>query len=819
MSRIKCFHLPATMHVRFWILAVVVVTSGSLPLEGAYRLVFESKGEEHTVEGVEKSKPYYREDGERRFLHAAGRVNVKPGPDASPLDFLYPAYYTIEKIEGIHERLEGQSRFRVSFNLFRSQVGYERNFDPRRLLTHWRRENIQEGILTLIWVSSGNLRLLDMAQLVEIEKPARFRDMTKKVEIEEPRWEYKIMSGEFPSEFPNGYPALGLFVGGESFPPRYPAENEHVVSSIIAACRGKVESIKETVQLEKVLTYKDVEGNTLLHFAASNGHPEIVKILLESGIKPNLRNAQGATPLILAAERGRTACVEALLSVAGRIGLADDNDGNALHYAIRFGHEEVASRLLQARIGANKFGLDRYHPIAIALNFNRGRILEKLVSSKGRWDSDTEVLNRLLVGKSGIGKKRLVRYLISRGGRADKLASGTTALIAATGYADEEMLEMLLEAGADVNQTNERGISPLMRASLWANEVAVRWLLKHGADVNHTTPSGNSALSMASFYHHAEVVRLLLEHGADPNLADGKGFTPLESATLHGDRSIVQDLLEAGAECELTEEKALLLMNYAFRNNIPEFVEIALSDCLTKDFLFHDRFSPAWVAEYYGHDEITELFGGGTIRDVEAGDAGPSLTPSSKVRRRPRLLEGKDVPYPQELAEKYGDQTVRVRFLIAEDGSALFPKVVSGDIPVVNQLAMNAVGRWKHEPPRARGKPVLTQYVADIRFVRRDPEEFVFDVSEVDQDPKRIVAVRPVYPLNLKMREIEGWVLLFVVIDDKGNVVKAQGWRYSHPDFVRPAIEAVLKWKFEPGYKDGRPVKVRRIQPISFKLN
>ena len=97
------------MHLGFRLLTVLLVGSLSFPLEGAYRLVFESKGEEHTVEGVEKSKPYYLEDGERHFLHAAGRVRVKPGPDASPLDFLYPVYYTIEKIEGIPERLEEQS--------------------------------------------------------------------------------------------------------------------------------------------------------------------------------------------------------------------------------------------------------------------------------------------------------------------------------------------------------------------------------------------------------------------------------------------------------------------------------------------------------------------------------------------------------------------------------------------------------------------------------------------------------------------------------------------------------------------------------------
>ena len=794
------------MHRRLRILTVLLVGSLSLPLEGAYRLVFELKGEEHTVEGVRDSKPYYVEDGERRFLHSAVRMGVKPGPDASPLDFLYPVDYTIDKIAAIPERLEEPARFRVSFNHSKTQVEYERNFDPKRLLTHWPRWKIQEGVLVLIWISSGKLQLLDMTRLEEIENPV----MTVMM--------YDILSDEFARRFPNGYPALGLFVGGESIPPGYPVADKQVVSSIIAACRGKDEGIKETAQSENILAYRDAEGNSLMHIAASNGHEEIVKILLQSGMKPALRNAQGATPLILAAERGRTACVEALLPVVRRIGLVDNNGGNALHYAIRFGHEEVASRLLDAGIGANELGFGRHHPIVLALNYNRGRILEKLVRSNGRWDAALVQRNRLLIGKSGIGEKRLVRYLISQGARANKLEVGTTALIAATRYADEEILEMLLEAGADANETNKKGISPLMKASLWANEVAVEWLLKNGADVNHTTDSGDSALSMASFYQCSGVVKLLLAHGADPNLADRKGFTPLELATLHGDRSIVLDLIEAGAQCELTEEKALLLMDHAFRNNIPEFVEIALSDCLAKDFLFHNRFSPNWVANYYGHEEIIDLFGRGRVDVRKKGRAKPLLTPRSKLAKGPVLLEGGGVPYPRELAEMYGDQTVRIQFLIAEDGRALFPRVVSGEVPVVNQLAINAVQRWKFEPLLARGKRVLIRHFANLTFVSRDPEETVFELSELDQEPSLISTVRPVYPGKFRRRGIQGWVRLIIIIDEKGDVKRARGQRFTHRKFVQPAIDAVLKWKYEPGYKDGVPVKVRRIQPISFRL-
>ena len=801
--RRRPLQFPGSMHVRFWILAVVVVSSVSLPLEGAYRLVFELDGKEHTVKGVEKSKPYYIEDGGRRFLHAAERVRVNPGPDASPFDFFYPIDYGIEKVALIPEHIKRLSRYRISFELrgFRSQQ--VRYFHPERLLALWPREKIQEGFLALLWLSSGNLEFLDMAQIVAIEKPESISH---------------TLSGGYLGEFVTGYPAIGLFVGGVSIPPRYAVQDPQDLSILVAAYRGTIERTIEGTQLERVRNFRDLEGNSLLHIAAANGHQETVRFLLEGGMKPTLRNIDRATPIHLAAERGRGACVRGLLSAGGKMGMVDKYNGNALHYAIRFGHEEVASLLLDSGISPNNRGFYGYYPIALALNHNRGRILEKLVRRKARWDADREDMNRLLIGKSGIGENRLVRYLISRGARADQMEMGTTALIAAMRYTDEEMLELLLEARADVNQATENGVSPLMRASLWANEVAVEWLLKNGADVNHTAPSGESALSLASRYHHAEVVRRILAHGADVNLANSEGFTPLELATLHGDRSIVQELIEAGATCDLTEEKALLLMNYAFRNNIPEFVEIALSDCLSEDFLFHNRFSPMWVAKYYGHKEIIDLFGGGNLSDREKRAAKPSFTRTSKLARRPQLLDGERVAYPAELSEKYGDQTVRVQYLISEDGRTLFPKAVSGDIAVLNQLAMNAVGRWKFEPPRARGKRVLVQYSANVRFLDREREESVFELAELDTDPRLISTVRPVYPHGLKVRGVEGYVRLIIVVDKEGNVRKARGQRFSHPDFVQPAIDAVLQWKYEPGYKDGVPVKVRRIQPISFRF-
>jgi len=95
----------------------------------------------------------------------------------------------------------------------------------------------------------------------------------------------------------------------------------------------------------------------------------------------------------------------------------------------------------------------------------------------------------------------------------------------------------------------------------------------------------------------------------------------------------------------------------------------------------------------------------------------------------------------------------------------------------------------------------------------------IFELKDLDNNPRRLVAIAPVYPFQFKREGIEGWVKLIVIIDERGKVIRATVRESSHREFEKPSIEAVLQWKFEPGTKNGKPVKVRRIQPLSFKLN
>jgi ankyrin repeat protein len=62
---------------------------------------------------------------------------------------------------------------------------------------------------------------------------------------------------------------------------------------------------------------------------------------------------------------------------------------------------------------------------------------------------------------------------------------------------DLEMVKLLIDHGADVNQKNFRGATPLMGAAVGTDPAVVKYLIEKGADVNARDPDGHTALMYA----------------------------------------------------------------------------------------------------------------------------------------------------------------------------------------------------------------------------------------------------------------------------------------------------------------------------------
>ncbi len=99
----------------------------------------------------------------------------------------------------------------------------------------------------------------------------------------------------------------------------------------------------------------------------------------------------------------------------------------------------------------------------------------------------------------------------------------------------------------------DKGLTPLIIAAKNGKDEVVRLLLEAGAEKEAKSNGGFTPLSAAAYHGHDAVVRLLLEAGADKEATDEWGQTPIIWAYRFGREAVVQLLLEAGSETILVK--------------------------------------------------------------------------------------------------------------------------------------------------------------------------------------------------------------------------------------------------------------------------
>lgn len=147
----------------------------------------------------------------------------------------------------------------------------------------------------------------------------------------------------------------------------------------------------------------------------------------------------------------------------------------------------------------------------------------------------------------------------------------------AAAHAPSDALFKLLEAGAslDVNADvygmsilSRRLLGPLM-GDLEDDKIVIRFLLDEGADPNDL--SSDPLLLYAMRHADAEVVQMLCEAGADPNVASSwRGRYPLHLAVFYG-LETAKVLVEYGADPKLTNDEGLTPLEYARESQSQQF--------------------------------------------------------------------------------------------------------------------------------------------------------------------------------------------------------------------------------------------------------
>jgi hypothetical protein len=123
-----------------------------------------------------------------------------------------------------------------------------------------------------------------------------------------------------------------------------------------------------------------------------------------------------------------------------------------------------------------------------------------------------------------------------------------TTLHRAAVYSNREMVDFLLDNGANIEAEDMYGYTPLFSAVFRSYDTEVlKALLKKQANVNKKDVFGMTPLHVAAFRNHGEAAKFLLEYGADPRALDDFQHTPLVYALKHKNGEAAEVLKQAVA--------------------------------------------------------------------------------------------------------------------------------------------------------------------------------------------------------------------------------------------------------------------------------
>jgi len=322
---------------------------------------------------------------------------------------------------------------------------------------------------------------------------------------------------------------------------------------------------------------RDAQGATPLHIAVKfdiDTAVPLLRTLIQGGASPEIAAASGETPLGIALARseqepaywlnwsrwklphrplrfadlpaaaalGDTEAVERMLAFGFPLEAEDAQGATALIRAAGAGYAGLVVRLLEAGADTSHAARSGMHCLAAAVSARR---------------------------------EAVVRTLLSHGVAADlRMAGGGTALILAAALGLPRLAEALIEAGADVNATDEQGTTPLLAAAQCgfsgsADTATIRdllnVLLRAGAKIGARNPSGEDALLIllgaraqpgtpCDGEHLTVLVKALLQHDAAVDTQDQRGVTPLHACAMHGLLGCARVLKAHGARLEQPDQ-------------------------------------------------------------------------------------------------------------------------------------------------------------------------------------------------------------------------------------------------------------------------
>ena len=142
----------------------------------------------------------------------------------------------------------------------------------------------------------------------------------------------------------------------------------------------------------------------------------------------------------------------------------------------------------------------------------------------------------------------------------NNVTTGTTALMAASYEGHTDIVEILLNAGVEIDKRDLLGQTALVQSMYGTYADIADMLLIHGASIDAKTKDGNTALMAAVYLGSTSIVQMLIDKHADVNCKNSAGRTPIFLASgVKNNHAIVSMLMKNDADPNMCDDTGMFI--------------------------------------------------------------------------------------------------------------------------------------------------------------------------------------------------------------------------------------------------------------------